>query len=151
MQQINSPQIPLIILCVYTNNISTNAVKTACYEAQRQECHLQILSVIEASHRNFIFGSKAIGGEKRRQIENQLKFISEAFFAETAITPIISIREGDTLTEIISELKSSPNCITLILSKSYNTMSDNSLLPKLVGQIGNKIRVPVKIIPEIKQ
>jgi hypothetical protein len=30
-------------------------------------------------------------------------------------------------------------------------MSDNSLLPKLVGQIGNKIKVPVKIIPEIKQ
>ena len=150
MTQENPINLPLIIICVDTNNISTNAIKIACLEAQRQNCHLQILSVIEPSHRNFIFGSKIIGGEKRKQIEEQLKFISKSFFAETSIRPIISIREGDTLGEIIEELKSNPNCITLILSKSYNTMSDNSLLPKLVGQIGNKIKVPVKIIPEVK-
>ena len=64
------------------------------------------------------------------------------------IIPIISIREGEVLKEIISEIQENANCKKLLLSKSKNIKSDNSLLPKLINQIGDKIKIPVSIIPQ---
>jgi hypothetical protein len=52
------------------------------------------------------------------------------------------------VTEIIREIKATPDCKMLIFGKSYNSQSDNTVLPKIVKKIGNKIAVPVTIVPE---
>lgn len=139
---------PLIILCVDTSNLTNTIFRYACYEAKKLNFTLQILTIIESSHKNLIFGSRAIGNQKRQEIEKTLQNLNEQVFQETGIMPVISIREGDVLSEIIAEIRDNKNCAMLLLSKSCNTMSDNSLLPKLVNQIGNKINVPITIIPE---
>jgi hypothetical protein len=36
----------------------------------------------------------------------------------------------------------------LIFGKSHNSLSDNTVLPKIAQKIGDKIRVPVMIVPE---
>jgi K+-sensing histidine kinase KdpD len=140
--------IPTIIICVDTTNASEAALRYTCHKAKLSGCAVTILAVMENSHKNLLFGAKAIGNEKRQALEDKLKKLIDAIHVETGITPAISIREGDIVTEIIREIKLTPNCTTLLFGKSNNMLSDNTVLPKIVQKIGDKIRVPVMIIPE---
>lgn len=139
---------PSIIVCIDTTNASEIVLRYACYKARLGKFSVQILSVVEASHKNLLFGAKAIENEKRQDLEKGLNALVEKVCGETGIMPSISIREGDIVTEIIRELKSAPECIMLILGKSNNSLSDNTVLPKVAKRIGNKIKVPVVIVPQ---
>lgn len=147
MKSSDSNNKPLIILCIDTNNLSKNIIKYSFNQAKTMNCNLSILTIIEPLNKNLIFGAKALYNQQRAQIERELKkIVSE--MNEEEIIPIISIREGEVLKEIISEIQENANCKKLLLSKSKNIKSDNSLLPKLINQIGNKIKIPISIIPE---
>ena len=140
--------LPTIIVCIDTANASIAALRYACYKAKKSGLAVRILAVMEASHKNLIFGSKAIANEKRQLLEKYLNKLIEEVQKETAILPTVSVREGEIMTEIIKEIKDTPRCAMLVLGKSHNALSDNSLLPKVAQKIGNKIKVPVTIVPE---
>ena len=137
-----------IIVCIDTTNASETALRYACYKAKDVGFSVQILAILEASYKNLPFAAKAIGNEKRQQLETRIKKLIDVVCKETGITPAISIREGDITSEIISELKHTPDCKLIVFGKSYNSLSDNTVLPKIVGKIGSKINVPVTIVPE---
>jgi hypothetical protein len=138
---------PIIIVCIDTTNASEGALRYACYKAKAGFA-VQILAVLEASHKNLLFGSRAIGNEKRRLLETHLKKLIEKIHIETGVIPSISIREGDIVTEITREIKTTPNCAMLVFGKSHNSLSDNTVLPKISQRIGTRINVPVTIVPE---
>jgi len=144
----NNEKTPTIVVCIDTTNASELALRYACYKARAKGFAVQILAVMEASHKNLIFGAKAIGNEKRQQLENHLRKLIEKTYKETGVIPSVSVREGDIVTEIIREIKAVPHCAMLIFGKSHNAMSDNVVLPKIAQKIGNKINVPVTIVPE---
>ncbi len=137
-----------IIVCIDTTNASETALRYACYKAKDVGFTVQILAILEASYKNLPFAAKAIGNEKRQQLETRIKKLIDVACKETGITPAISIREGDITSEIISELKHTPDCKLIVFGKSYNSLSDNTVLPKIVAKIGSKINVPVTIVPE---
>ncbi len=138
-----------IIVCVDTNNASENALRYACYLIKKNiNLKLQILAVIEGSHRNLLFGSEAIGSQKKLQTEKFLKKIVENVCVKNEVVPTVSIREGDIVAEITKEVKAIGDCKMLIFGKSQKSQSDNTVLPKIVGRIGDKINAPVFIIPE---
>jgi len=140
--------LPVIIVCIDTTNASQTALRYACYKAKNSGFAVRLLAVMEASHKNLLFASRAIGNEKRQQLEKHLKKLIDANYEETGITPTISVREGDIVTEIIREIKTTPDCAMLVFGKSHNSLSDNTVLPKVAKKIGNKINVPVTIVPE---
>ena len=138
-----------IIVCVDINNASENALRYACYLIKKNNnLQLQILAVIEGSHRNLLFGSETIGSQKKLQMEKYLKKIIENICIKNNIVPTVSIREGDIVVEITKEVKAIDDCKMLIFGKSQKTQSDNIVLPKIVGRIGDKINASVFIIPE---
>jgi hypothetical protein len=139
---------PTIIVCIDTSNASEIVLRYACYKARLGKFAVQILSVVDASYKNLLFGAKAIENEKRKNLENNLKKLVDKVCGETGIMPSISIREGDIVSEIAYELKHTPECIMLILGKSNNSLSDNTVLPKVAKRIGSKIKVPVVIVPQ---
>lgn len=139
---------PTIIVCIDATNASEITLRYACYKAKLTGFKVQLLAVIENSHKNLLFGGKAIGNEKRQELEKYLNKITEETFKETGIMPAITIREGDIVTEIIREIKSSSNCAMLIFGKSNNSLSDNTVLPKIAKKIGDRIHVPITIVPE---
>lgn len=144
----NEKNSPTIIVCIDTTNASETALRYACHKAKSTGFAVQILAVMEASHKNLLFGAKAIGNEKRQLLEKHLKKLINSICKETAITPTISVREGDIVTEITRELKFTSDCKMLIFGKSHNSLSDNTVLPKIVQKIGKKIHVPITIVPE---
>ena len=137
-----------IIVCIDTTNASETALRYACYKAKDTGFSVQILAIIEASYKNLLFAAKAIGNEKRQQLEERITKLIDSVCKETGITPAISIREGDISTEIIREVKNAANCKLIVFGKSNNSLSDNTVLPKIVGKIGSKIHIPVTIVPE---
>lgn len=144
----NDQNLPIVVVCIDTTNASETALRYACCKAKSHNMAVKILAVMESSHKNLLFASRAIGSEKRKQLETHLKKLIDENVKETGITPDVSIREGDIVTEIIREIKATPNCAMLVFGKSHNSLSDNTVLPKISQKIGNKINVPVAIVPE---
>jgi nucleotide-binding universal stress UspA family protein len=140
---------PTIVVCLDTPNNSSNIVLLyACHIAKKANFDVKILAVIDAPTKNLLFSSKMMEKDKRTQTKKALEKLVETTTKETNIIPTISIREGDVVREIAAEIKSIPETIMLILGKSYSNKSDNNVLPKLSSKIGNKIKVPVLIVPE---
>lgn len=137
-----------IIVCIDTSNASLIALRYACLKAKKQNFEVKILAVIESSHKNFLFGSKTIADENRNTIEKNLHNIINKAYDGNDVKRSISIKEGEVYLEIIKEIKETKNCQMLILGKSNNALSDNTVLPNIIRKIGNKIKIPVVIIPE---
>lgn len=137
-----------IIACIDSTNASENALRYATLIVKKNNLKLQILAVIEGSHRNLLFGSEAIANQKHHQIQKNLKKLVDNICISNGVEPSISIREGDIVTEITKEIKSVGNCQMIVFGKSQNFQSDNTVLPKIVGRIGSKINAPVVIIPQ---
>lgn len=140
--------LPMILVCIDTTSASEISLRYACYKAKMTGFAVRALAVLENSHKNILFGAKIIGRDKRNNLEKHLSKLVKSISDELGITPETSIREGDITTEIIREIKSIPDCAMLVFGKSYNSLSDNTVLPKIAQNIGNKIRIPVTIVPE---
>ncbi len=139
---------PTILVCVDTHNASIAVMRYACYRAKKLGFIVRVLAVMDNSHKNLLFGSRAISQDKHQQVEKNLQILLTKIHEETGVAPFVSIREGDITAEIIKEIRSIPKCATLLFGKSHNPLSDNTVLPKIIQKIGDKIRVPVAIIPE---
>ena len=137
-----------IIVCIDTTNASHAALLFTCYKAKTMGLSVQILAVLEASHKNLLFAARAIGNDKRQELSKHLDSLVKSVCQNAGITPRVSIREGEIVTEITKELKTTPDCKMIVFGKSHNALSDNTVLPKIVGKIGHKINVPVTIVPE---
>ena len=144
----NNSETPIIITCIDTSNASSRALRYACLKAKKMNFAVMILAVMEVSHKNLMFGSRVIAQDKRQQLEKNLKKLTDGIYQEIGIMPKVSVREGEITTEIVREIKSTPTCAMLVLGKSQNSLSDNTVLPKVAQKIGNKIKVPVTIVPE---
>lgn len=140
--------ISTIIACLDTTSASDVTLRYACMQAKKLGFAVQILAVIESSYKGLLFASRTVGREKRSEVERKLKKSIDNIYKETGVMPSISIREGDITREIVNEIKSLPDCAMVVLGKSNNSLSDNTVLPKLSSKIGSKIKVPVVIIPE---
>lgn len=139
---------PTIIVCIDTSNASVTALRYACHKAKNSGLAVHILVVMETSHKNLLFGARAIESEKRKILEKHLQKLIELVTQETSIVPCVSVREGDIVSEIVKEIKITEGCEMIILGKSDNSLSDNTVLPKLSKKIGSKINVPITIVPE---
>jgi len=137
-----------IIACIDLTSASENALRFATRMVKKNNLKLKILAVIDGSHRNLLFGSGAMSSQKHSQIQKHLKKLIDNICLKEGVEPEISVREGDIVTEITKEVKSVGNCQMIIFGKSQNFQSDNTVLPKIVGKIGDKINASVMIIPQ---
>ena len=66
-----------IIVCIDMNSASENALGYACHLIKKNNNNLKlhILTVIEGSHRNLLFGSEMIGSQKHLQMDKYMKKI----------------------------------------------------------------------------
>jgi len=137
-----------ILVCIDITSASSIALRYACYKAKKTGFSVHILAIIESSYKGLLFASKAVGKDKRHQVEEHLNRLIKQVNEETGIIPTVSIREGDISSEILKEIKEDKDCSMVILGKSSTSLSDNTVLPIISRKIGDKIKVPVVIVPE---
>jgi hypothetical protein len=69
-----------IIVFIDTTNASQKALQYGCIQAKKNNFKLEILAVIEASHRNLLFGAQAIGDQKKIQMERRVERERKSFY-----------------------------------------------------------------------
>lgn len=136
-----------IIICLDLSNNSEKILLQAIKIAKKNQAKLHILAVIEGSHKNLLFGSVAISNQKHLQMQKHLKKLIDNVCASNNIMPTMSVREGEIVEEITKEVAIFNDCKLLIFGKSEKSQSDNVVLPKIVGRVGNKILAPIMVIP----
>ncbi len=140
---------PTILVCVDNSNASKVALKYASLKAKKLGFKIEILSILEPSHKNLLFGSQAIAKEKRDKAEKYIQNAINEIFDKDCDLPGVEIREGDVGDEIIKEVRSDPNFVSLVLGKSQkSSQSDNTVLSKMSQRFSRKIRIPIMIVPE---
>lgn len=145
---VNKENVPTILVCIDSTSASKTTLKYACLKAKKLGFRVEILSVIESSHKNLLFGSQRIGREKRSKIEHYINSLVADIANDLGIIPVISIKEGDIASEIVKTVKSNKCYIMVIFGKSQKSQSDNTVLPRMAQKIGTKINVPITIVPE---
>ena len=140
---------PVILVCIDKSKASTIALKYAYLKAKKLGFEIRILSVIKQDHKNLLFGSHTIARENRVETEaNVKKVISEIFINDDEL-PLSKITEGEVSSEIVKEIRSDSNYVSLVLGKSQSSaQSDNSVMSKIADKISRKINVPIQIVPE---
>jgi len=136
-----------IAVCIDINNICESALRYACSQANNQQCKLEIVIAIDSSHQNFLFGSKVIANQKRKQVQKNVCTLLEKICGEFNIIPAIAISEGEVIVEIIKAIALINDCKLVVFGKSHSAGSDNSILPKIIRYVGNKIKPPLLVVP----
>ncbi|MDA9231508.1 universal stress protein [Rickettsiales bacterium] len=137
-----------ILVCIDVGSGSDIALRYACYKAKKTGFSVHILAVIESSYKGLLFASRAVGKDKKMHTEEYIRDLIKKAREETGIIPTSKIREGDIATEIVNEVKEDKDCSMVILGKSSTSISDNTVLPVISRKIGNKIKVPLVVVPE---
>jgi nucleotide-binding universal stress UspA family protein len=144
----NMAQKSNILVCLDVTSASNIALRYACCKAKKTGFSVHILAVIESSYKGLLFASEAVGKDKRKHVEEHLKRLIKEVRDETGMVPTVSIAEGEISAEIIRAIKKDKDCAMLILGKSSTSLSDNTVIPVISRKIGDKIKVPVVIVPE---
>jgi len=144
----NSDKTPAIIVCIDTNNPSESALLYACHKAQTSGFNVHLLTIIESSHKNLMFGAKAFSADNKKIVKQNLRDLIEKASKKTGIMPTITVGEGDVVNGIIKKIKEIPNCAMIIFGKSNNSLSDNIVISKVAQKISNKLNIPITIVPQ---
>lgn len=149
MTKKNKNDLPVILVCIDSSNASVIALKYAHLKAKKLGFKIEVLSVLEQSHKNLLFGSHTISRENRKKAEIYIEKAIKKIFDKTSDYPSVNIREGEVANEIIKEVRSNSNIVNLVLGKSQSSsQSDNNVLSKLADKISKKVNVPILIVPE---
>lgn len=141
-------EIAKILVCVNDNEHSYVALRFASNKAKRTGCALTILHVVNsADYQNAL----AVGDVMREEmLENSQKLLEK--FANEAkewadITPCVVTREGSLGEEIAATVQEDNSINMLILGTSPDSPGRGNLLPWLASQLGNKLLIPMTIVP----
>lgn len=138
-----------LLVFIDENNYSKTALKFAAAKAKTTGCPVEMLYVIE--HADFLgFGSlvRHAKNEGRSKAEETLKKLADEAHEYAGITPSLIVREGDIKEEIIKTVKEDEDINMLLIGTAHELRGKkNKLLISLVSELGEKLNVPILIVP----
>lgn len=137
-----------ILVCVSDNEHSRVAAKFAASKAKNTGSKLYILHVVNAADYQ---SALAVADVMREELLEASKTLLERFAGEArewvGITPCVTTREGRITDEIINAIEEDNSINMLILGTSFDSPGREGILPWLVSQLGNRLLIPLTIVP----
>lgn len=137
-----------ILVCVSDNEHSRVAVKFAASKANNTGCKLCLLHVVNAADYQ---SALAVADVMREELHESSKALLERFAAEvkewSSLTPCMVTREGRIADEIVNAVEEDNSINMLVLGTSYNSPGKENILPWLVSQLGNRLLIPLTVVP----
>jgi nucleotide-binding universal stress UspA family protein len=136
------------LVCVNKEDYSRVALRFACALVKNHpNATISLLNVMEpADYQSFGAVADKMRTERRQEAEKLLNCLSEEVL-DSKITPILIVREGLIEEEIIKVVEEYNNIQMLIVGVAHKTSIKSKIVPPLVSQIGQKVHVPMMIIP----
>jgi nucleotide-binding universal stress UspA family protein len=124
------------------------ALHFACGRAQHTGGRVAMLYVIEPPEFQHWLGVERVMQEEARQMaEETLQALAAKVQAMTGRIPILHIREGRRRDELLALLEEEPDISILVLGTASGHSDPGPLVTYLVGSMGEKIRVPITLVP----
>lgn len=136
------------LVCIDEQEHSRVALRFACYKAKSINCQVEMLFVIDSSDFNNLFSvSEVMRAERLADAEKLLKRLAEDVHAWADIMPSLAVREGRISEEILACAEEDNQINMLILGAAPEGEKKSGLLPIVVDAIGDKLHIPVMIVP----
>jgi hypothetical protein len=125
-----------------------NALRYAAIRASKTGGAVEILGIIGPEEFQHWLGvGEAMRSEARERIEAHFAIFSKWMVEKEGFEPELVIREGEKVTEILSQIKEDPEVGILVLGANPSGEGPGPLVSQLVGSQGGVLPVPVTIVP----
>lgn len=137
-----------ILVCVSDNAHSRVAVKFASSKAKNTGSELCIMHVVNPADYQ---SALAVSDVMREELLDASQALLARFADEAKqwveMTPCLATREGRITDEIINAVQEDSSINMLVLGASPESPGREDILPLLVAQLGNRLLIPLTIVP----
>ncbi len=85
--------------------------------------------------------------EARSEAEEVLKAVAGDVYRQIGTYPLVYLREGDTMEQLLAVINDDPSISVLVLGAGTGPEGPGALVAALSGKLTGKIRIPVTIVP----
>ena len=124
-----------------------NAMRFAAMRASKSGGGVQVLSVIPPDEFNHWIGvGEVMRAEARERIEVHFEVFAKWMRDKQNVDPELAIREGETVTEILAQIKEDPEIGVLVLGTGEDKSGPGPLVTQLSKTAGT-LPIPITIVP----
>lgn len=124
------------------------ALRFASRRAARTGGRVALLSVMEPSDfAHWTSVGSLMRTEQREEAEQLLQKMAGKAQKWCGKTPILFLREGKRMDQLLAVLNEEPQISVLVLGASTNTKGPGPLISALFGKMLGKVRVPITVVP----
>ncbi len=124
-----------------------NAMRFAALRAAHTGGGVQILSIIPPEEfQDWMGVADLMRAEARERIEGHFEVFAKWMRTKLGIDPELIIREGDPVTEILSQVREDPEVGVLVLGAGTEKNGPGPLVTQLSKNSGN-LPIPITIVP----
>lgn len=136
------------LVCIDDREESKIALRLACMKANARGNRVCMLHVIHPADFQTL-GAIADRMREERKAEGHalLSTLAEEAFATYGVRPDIVLREGSVGDEIIAATFDDPDVNMIALGVAHHTSGRGKLTAWLASQLGNKLYVPLMMVP----
>ena len=143
-----SPRERTFLVVVDESQEMRNALRYACGRAKRTGGRVALLYVTEpAEFQHWLGVGKVMEDERRAEAEQALQTLAAEVVEATGRMPALYLREGRPSEELLKLLDEEPNISIVVLGTASGKSDPGPLVSYLIGQMGNRLRVPVTLVP----
>ena len=124
------------------------ALQYACARAKKTNRKIIIASFIEPLD---VLTTKGVTeimlNEAREEAELKLQQASKIVKESTGIMPVLYVREGEVISELIKLIEEEENINVLVLAANVDEKGPGPIINSLVSKEYTRLRIPVMIVP----
>ncbi len=125
-----------------------SALRYCCRRARNTGGSVVLLRVIQpADFQHWVAVQEIMQEEAREEAEELLRRLARDAHHWSGVMPEFTIRQGNTLDEILALIDEDPAIRILVLGASTNKEGPGPLVSKLSGQMAGELHVPLIIVP----
>ena len=124
------------------------ALQYACARAKKTNRKIIIATFIEPLDVLTTQGvTEIMQNEAREEAESKLQHASSIVKESTGIMPVLHIREGEVISELIKLIEEEENINVLVLAANVDEKGPGPIISSLVSKEYSRLRIPVMIVP----
>ncbi len=124
------------------------ALRYACARSKKTNRKIIIAAFIEPIDVLTTQGvSEIMQNEAREEAESKLKKASDIVKEHTGFMPILHIKEGELIKELINLIEEEQNINVLVLAANVDEKGPGPIINSLISKEYSRLRIPVMIVP----
>ena len=124
------------------------ALQYACARSKKTNRKIIIATFIEPLDVLTTQGvTEIMQNEAREEAESKLEQASTIVKESTGIMPVLHIREGEIIAELIKLIEEEKNINVLVLAANVDEKGPGPIISSLVSKEYSRLRIPVMIVP----